>query len=99
MKYINKKLPLIEVGKEIEWYEDLTMQGVHAYPEGILHCSSKILASLIEDEWIEEVKPREFYIPVHRDTGKLLASDRPMDKGYSGGWTLAVEVIKVREIL
>ena len=53
---------------------------------------------LLNEGWIEEEKPREFYIPVDRDTGKLLASDKPMDKGYSGGWTLAVEVIKVREV-
>ena len=107
MKYrTTKDLPFAKVGTEILFVknEDLlpTFSLRNINPENewvVMEGQEKRWERYILDGWIEEEKPREFYIPIDRDTGKLLASDKPMDKGYSGGWTLAVEVIKVREIL
>ena len=66
MKYINKKLPIMEIGTEIEW-SDPGVSGMHFYAEGQVHCEKSTFNSLVEDGFIEEVKPREWWGIIDED--------------------------------
>jgi len=61
MEYINKRLPIMEVGMAVNWGN--TTSGVHCYEDGTLHCTQSALDLLIQEGFIEEVKPRrEVYV-------------------------------------
>ena len=102
MKYINKKLPFMEIGKEVEWYEEQT--GVHIHDSGNVYCEKEMFNNLISEGWIEEVKPRE-----PREWWEVRHKDVPMHKTEDAarrffcdvvqGDQDRYEIIKVRECL
>ena len=84
MKYINKKLPLMEVGKEINFSLNGVIIGAHCYDDGTLHCTQADFNLLLKDGFIEEVNPREWYeLEVQfRPEVKWIRSDFPCGRMY-----------------
>ena len=101
MKYINKKLPLMEVGKEIDYSLNGVIIGAHCYDDGTLHCTQADFNLLLKDGFIEEVKPREFYIGL-TSQGYLPLGDNKVADNIDYFDTMAfppAKVIKVREVI
>ena len=90
MKYINKKLPLLKVGEEFK-YMNQDVGGIHCFESNSLFCNESTLKTLISEGWIEEVKPREFWIEI-QTTGTFVQTCKD-DLDNEG------EVIKVREVI
>lgn len=96
-KYILKKdLPFAKAGTELDFLEDgvATVQSIYRERDACFICELKDIDRLIEDNWVEEVKPREFLVFLNKEGFPIdiflpdLAPERALD-----------EVIKVREVL
>ena len=92
MKYINKKLPLMEVGKEIDYRLNGVIIGAHCYDDGTLHCTQADFNLLLKDGFIEEVKPREWWIEILADGFARVVDRPPYHKN-------PFEYVKVREVI
>ena len=97
MKYINKKLPL--VGEELR-YSPMEVDGVHCFDNGTLHCNKSTLKTLLSEGWIEEVKPREWWVNMHKDSGNNYFCNTK-DEAIRTMWGLPEHnhIIKVREVI
>ena len=95
MKYINKKLPLLKVGEEIR-YMNQDVSGVHCFESNGLHCSESTLKKLISEGWIEEVKPREWWV-LECETPGLLWAGEDIKAQLKKNPNL--KFIKVREVI
>ena len=96
MKYINKKLPLMEVGKEIDYSLNGVIIGAHCYDDGTLHCTQADFNLLLKDGFIEEVKPREWLV-LECDNPGLLWESEPIKEQLRKNPNL--KFIKVREVI
>ena len=94
MKYINKKLPIIQIDKEIKFLP--TGMGLHIYDNGDLHCSDHHKDKLISEGWIEEVKPREWWYCKDKSIEEFRMYPSPQYDGCVSHWGIA---IKVREVI
>ena len=96
---LKKDLPFAKAGVEIEIgcnnnYDELINSRKDKKPA--IYLKGQVsLQNLLNDGWIEEVKPREFWIEVDPESGLSLHRDTKSEKK---GYTFT-ELIKVREVI
>lgn len=107
MKHILKKdLPFAKIGAEV--FSDMNPSKELNSDHNIACVKSEVswldeiieiggLRTLLDDGWIEEVKPREFFVNILKDSEKLfIYHDEDIAKR---GHAPTEETIKVREVL
>ncbi len=68
MKYrLKKDLPFAKVGEVIDMGICGTFENIHLRPNKTGECSEDNLKMMLQDGWIEEIKPREWWVTEHKD--------------------------------
>ncbi len=94
MQYVLKKdLPYANAGTEIEVEVNLSTSGITVFADPKIKCNS--IHTLLEDGWIEEIKPREVLVGEFKDNKhRYIINDCEISVQPDN-----VEVFKAREVI
>lgn len=88
-----KDVPFAEAGTELSVTELENCIPFAVFGGKTVSVSKEYVERLIEEEWIEEIKPREFYVaPFMGEKGTVRYKEVGKKKGYAG-------MFKVREVM
>lgn len=96
MKYrVKKDLPSHRAGTDVD-VRVSHWDNMHFNKDGIIQCSQEHLKELIADGFLEEIKPREFWVNVYNNYNAYVHLTKESAENISKS---SCETIRVREVI